>query len=118
MITRELMDIDSLTTSEAAALKELIKSAKDTFQVERVILFGSKARGEHHEYSDVDVMFVISKSDGNERFTLSDLSFDVNFKYDTNIYAAFDYTYRWQDPDYMKLPLPQNIQKEGVLLSV
>ncbi|MFW5746539.1 MAG: nucleotidyltransferase domain-containing protein [Nanoarchaeota archaeon] len=44
---------------------EEIRALKKELKAERAILFGSVARGQQHEYSDIDVIFIV---DTQERF--------------------------------------------------
>ena len=68
--TKILSDLkDHLIKNYGAAIKD-------------VILFGSKSRGDSNEYSDYDVLIVLSKhyssSDENQ---ILDLCYDINLKY-------------------------------------
>lgn len=54
---------------------------------------------------------------GEEKQTVRDLV-EVNYKYDTNIYAGLGYSSKWDNNDYLSLPLPANITREGVELRV
>jgi predicted nucleotidyltransferase len=40
-------------------LDEVVRRLVDAFQPERIYLFGSRARGDHHEDSDYDVLVVL-----------------------------------------------------------
>lgn len=93
MKIRNIQDIRTLTNQETAALEELISSVNDVFDVKNIILFGSKARGDSDLDSDVDVMVIIDDEETKEkRNKLSEISFEVNYKYDTNIYAGLGYS--------------------------
>ena len=48
-------------------LTELVKSCKTELKAVQVWLFGSRARGDHHKYSDWDLLAVI-QDDAPERF--------------------------------------------------
>ena len=47
-------------------------------RVSEVVLFGSQARGDAHEDSDVDVLVVIDDLSDHERCDVIDLAYDVN----------------------------------------
>lgn len=119
MQAMKVSDIQSLTNKEAEALEELVYKVREHFNVKEIILFGSKARGDSNEYSDVDIMVII---DGEElrdnRNKLSEIAFEVNYKHDTNIYAGIGYTSKWENSEYLRLPLPFSISREGVVLHV
>ena len=44
-----------------AAIRDVVHSLAARFQPERVILFGSRARGDHHEHSDIDLLVVVEE---------------------------------------------------------
>lgn len=45
---------------QLAFLPELVKEAERSVRPKKIILFGSRARGDHHRRSDVDVAFVLN----------------------------------------------------------
>ena len=47
-------------------LREFIKKVKEKFKPEKVLLFGSRARGEHLESSDYDILIVSERFRGYE----------------------------------------------------
>jgi len=53
----------SVTSSEAAALEELIQRLVEALGPERIYLFGSRARGEGGPDSDYDLMVVVPGSE-------------------------------------------------------
>jgi predicted nucleotidyltransferase len=119
MRSRDIKEIQVLTPQEKAAIEELVSMARNHFIVKDIILFGSKARGESNEHSDLDIMIIIDGIESKvNRNRLSELAFEVNYKYDTNIYAGLGYSSKWENVEYLKLPLPLNISREGVVLRV
>ena len=46
----------SLMKNESDAIKAAIKMLKSEFSIAKVILFGSKARGDHDKHSDIDLL--------------------------------------------------------------
>jgi predicted nucleotidyltransferase len=118
MKASNVSNINTLTYQETKALEELISKVNAAFEVKKIILFGSKARGDSHESSDVDIMVIIEEEMKGKRNKLSEISFEVNYKYDTNIYAGLGYSSKWENKEYLTLPLPSNITKEGIELLV
>jgi predicted nucleotidyltransferase len=57
------MPLDSLSKQETAALQTFVHILQDRFgrQLVDVLLFGSKARGEAHSDSDVDVLVILDR---------------------------------------------------------
>ncbi|HBC85158.1 MAG TPA: DNA polymerase subunit beta [Clostridiales bacterium] len=90
-------------------------------RVKKVILYGSYARGDYNESSDIDIMILTDLSD-NEiieyRDKIWDYAYDIEFDNNFDIQLSplvknidkFNY---WLEA----LPFYMNVQKEGVVLS-
>lgn len=101
-------------------LNKIVSYSKDIFEdkLTDVILFGSYARGDYDEESDVDVAVIVDVPQGEEHIYYKQLTkiigdIDEQFNYavllapvviSNKIYEA------WKDD----LPFYKNIQKEGV----
>jgi len=84
-------------------------------RLSRVVLFGSRARRDHREDSDYDILVVLkgSVSYRQERPVLSDLVYPMCWEHDVVIYglAVSEENYERQS-----LPLMINVREEGVTL--
>ena len=85
-------------------------------QVNRIILYGSVARGTESDDSDVDIaVFVPTKLDRTVEDRLSDIIVDLNLKYD-KVFSVIDIdetVYRkWRNVT----PFYQNVDREGIVL--
>ena len=99
-------------------LEDVLRYAKSEFGdlLEAVILYGSYARGDYDEESDVDVMIIADiSSDEVKKLTkkFSDFSLEIDLKYDIVLSLII------QDKDTFErykatYPLFKNIEKEGV----
>lgn len=98
-------------------MNELRKVYRDSLK--RVIMYGSYARGDFTEQSDVDVMILVTSSEEEIKKTsnyASDIAFDFLMRYGIDISPVivneshFNY---WVDT----LPFYRNVQKEGVQIS-
>ena len=85
----------------------------------KIILYGSYARGDYRENSDIDIMILTTLTDDEIRqvkTTIYDIAFDLQMKYGVDISVIikneehFNY---WLGA----LPFYDNVQKEGVVLS-
>ena len=82
---------------------EQIKELASRYQLERVILFGSRARGDYHKTSDID----LAASGGN----VTEFALDVDE--DTDTLLQFDVV-NLDKP--VQEELLQSIQREGIIL--
>ena len=87
--------------------------------LDSVIVYGSYARGDYSELSDIDIMLLVSL--GEEEIKkisdqISDLAFDFMMKYGVDISPVItnvDHFNYWVD----NLPFYRNVRDEGVRLS-
>jgi predicted nucleotidyltransferase len=85
----------------------------------KVILYGSYARGDQRENSDIDLMILTSLDDNDEirriEKALYDLSFEYEMEHLININVIVDnekHFYDWVND----LPFYRNVEQEGVVL--
>ena len=106
---------------DAKILKELVDGILAIFdtQVIRIVLYGSYARGDYSEFSDIDVMLLVSlKEEEIKKISdpISDLAFDFMIQYGVDISPVIintDHFNYWVD----NLPYYRNVRDEGVRLS-
>jgi uncharacterized protein len=70
-----------LSRSEVTALEEFIAKTRALLgaDLREVRLFGSRARGQGNEYSDVDLALIVSDGVRARRHEVYDLAFDIGF---------------------------------------
>ena len=75
----------NLTDNERAALDEFLARLQETLpdQVQHVILFGSKARGDSTTESDVDLFIVLTSDDWRMRSQVSHLALAPMLEHNT-----------------------------------
>ena len=111
MITKEKID---------SAMKDLSAQAREIYgdKLKEVILFGSCARGEFDNESDVDIMILLDVSNEaikKERDRLDPVIWDLDVKYDYDLLFApivkssSDF-HKWLDA----IPFYQSVRREGV----
>ena len=83
-------------------------------RLKAVYLFGSYARGDYHEGSDLDVMIVLDtyKSYWDELVHSSALASDLSLKYDITISRTIMTEEQWKAGE---LPVLRNVRAEGIL---
>jgi uncharacterized protein len=80
-----------------------------------LILYGSQARGDAQEYSDIDVLVVLKKAfDYREEIERSShFIADLSLEYDTVVSRAFISFQRFQEENS---PFLLNVRREGIFL--
>lgn len=84
-------------------------------KLEELYLYGSYARGDYRQGSDVDVMILLSdyKNYWKEQSRISQLASDVSLEYDVTVSCIFIKQIQWETASNER-PLIYNIRKEGV----
>ena len=129
----------SLASNERKALNELKKKINEKYPGTELILYGSKARGDYHKYSDLDVLVLINGNIGNEleeyyidlyggkklrvlgvindiKKELRDIAYDIELDYDVIISLIIESNYYWNNGPIVHWPLHENIDKDGISL--
>jgi predicted nucleotidyltransferase len=110
------MKVGPLTTDEQAALDEYVAKLCECYgnHLVRVVLFGSKARGDSDPESDLDVLVILKDSDWRFRDTIVLVAYEVMLKYGVVlsplVVDAADYAW-WQEHH---APIYRNISAEGI----
>ena len=102
-------------------LDEFVEQCTRHFKghVKKIILFGSYARGDYRDYSDLDVMILVDYTDReivNLRSELSDLSFDIGDRNDLIILSPIMQNVSHFNQWMGRYPFYDNIKDEGVVL--
>ncbi|MEW6556391.1 MAG: nucleotidyltransferase domain-containing protein [Elusimicrobiota bacterium] len=109
-----------LTKIEKKALVEFINKLTQEFcnYLKFVILYGSKARGDRHRESDVDLLIVMNKVDKKIWDKIVDLELETGDKYDykshLSIHPMTVKEYNWMQ--HRQLPFILNVNQEGIIL--
>gem|GEM_PF-249511 len=105
-----------LTLRERKALAEYLTRLHEEFgeQVQRVILYGSKVRGDFDKESDIDLFLIVKGYDAKLEDELTRLVVDVDLKYDVLLSDFMASPERFERMASIREPLYQNLQSEGV----
>lgn len=105
--------VPHLTTEERAQVDELLARLEMECEadVSRVILYGSKARGDAVEWSDVDLL-VATKNGGQQVKKIC-----REFEYDDSFVATQVFSREsWENFQRLKLPFYVNVRRDGIEL--
>lgn len=111
------LDKTRLALRERDALAEAVMLLKRQFPVERVVLFGSRARDEGDAESDLDLLVLTSRELGwRERKQLVDALFDIELAHDVVLAPLIVELRQWNDGPLTVVPLHSEIDRDGILL--
>jgi len=103
-------------TKNDPVLAEIKQRLNETLgdNVERIILFGSRARGDAHKDSDYDVLILVKKYTKEMEDQVDDIAYEMLDRYGklVNIFDSEVAVYEKSKID----PLFLNIRREGVVL--
>ena len=79
-------------------------------------LFGSRARGEGHEYSDVDIALIVTEAGRARRYDVYDLAFDLGVEYGVELAPVVIDERRLRDLERRERRIARDITVVGVPL--
>ena len=105
----------NLAANEKEALKKAKKLLQNKFPVEELMVFGSVARGEATEESDLDLLVLTSQPMSHrEKHDMSDIIFEINLSKGTNISILVVDRKTWETGLWSVLPIHQDVTREGI----
>ena len=111
---------NNLSNTKKKALNETTNILKDLLKnnLIKVVLYGSYARGDYNDFSDIDVFILVNKKKEELNYLLNliiDKLFDLDLKYNITINPLIENTDTYNEYKDSSL-LFENIEKEGVVL--
>ncbi|MEW6109308.1 MAG: nucleotidyltransferase domain-containing protein [Nitrospirota bacterium] len=104
-----------LNYNEQMALEGILQKIPSMFPlINRIVLYGSKARGDFIEESDVDILFITdSPIERAMKFEIYDMIYELQIEYDVVISAIFSTSSDFQSA---AKPFLKRIHMEGITL--
>jgi predicted nucleotidyltransferase len=104
-----------MSEMDQKAIQALYSTIKHDFKVSKILLFGSRARGDADVYSDIDLLVLTQKPRNiKDRYKLSDIAADINIDYGVAISCLYINEQDWEQEQDINPLLKRNIQKEGI----
>lgn len=109
------IDQVKLRNNEKKALKELKQRILERFPNAKIILYGSKARGDDEEFSDIDLLILIdSQINRNIKEEITEIKYKMELKYDVLFGTIIENIDFWKSAIANAIPLHWNIEREGI----
>ena len=98
-------------------LKEVTERLIKEYKPEKIILFGSKVRGDFDEESDIDILILIdSEVNSKVEEEINEIAYDIELKYEVVFGKIIESKAFWNSPLAMAMPIHRKIDNEGVPL--
>jgi predicted nucleotidyltransferase len=106
-----------LNENEKNALTSLKDAIKAIVPDMEIVLYGSKARGDDREWSDIDILVISNTVLSSEtEHKISEIKFDIELRFEVCIGMQLEYRTFWDSPRGRAMPFHWNIDKEGIVL--
>jgi len=111
------VSIGSMAVEARTLLGRIRAVVQDVDPAARVILFGSRARGDSSPDSDWDILILSDAALSMEQEdTISHRLYDLGLETDSVISVIFNIKGDWASPLYQSMPFQQNVDREGIEL--
>ena len=107
-----------ISEHDRQALQALVQNLREKTNddVRRVILFGSKARGDAGKESDIDIMVILNREEWALEHQVLTLGARTSLDYEVLFNMFTLSSQRWNWMKEINHPLYRNIQKDGIEL--
>lgn len=95
-------------------IEEFAEKIKKLPQVKKILLYGSRARGDFEEWSDYDIMVLISEKNKGIEHRIDKIAWDINYRKLVSIVPIVYAESKFREDKYE--PLFMNVRKEGIVL--
>ncbi len=108
------LDSINLVEKDRNSVMQAARSLKSELPVSKVILFGSKARGQGDVYSDIDILVITScPITTNLRGIVSEKLAEINLQNDVVLSSVVVFEKDWADGLIRYMPIYTEVQRDG-----
>ena len=87
-------------------------------QISDIFLYGSQARGDQKEYSDVDILIIANTKDWRFKHELSNIASDVSLEFDILLDTHVISQENWEKMRNANFSYYQNIISDGIAIAL
>ena len=115
-----MRSLSHLPPDERIAITNYVAQIRDRFpsRVLAVTLFGSKARGDDDDESDIDLLVLVDVEDNDLRRELWRMASDASLERNVVISVRVFSKSRWTNVQQSHLPLYRSVMAEGIPLTL
>jgi len=108
----------NLLMNESSAVQDFLFRVRGVYgeKIERASLFGSKARGDSSEYSDIDILLIVTDEDWRFKKSIIEIGSDISLEYDVLLDIRIMSASQWKYLTEIQAGLYQNITREALPL--
>jgi predicted nucleotidyltransferase len=120
MTSKEAIRISTnLSDAELTAVKTFVRVIREKFfdRIIAVALFGSKARGDDHPESDIDLIVITDSEEMAFRSALWQIASEISLEYNVLISARIYGKNHWDKTRQLGLPISKIIISESIPLT-
>ena len=111
------LDQIKLADNDRAALQEVAVAIRAKLPIDKIILFGSKARGDGREDSDADLLILtVRELTSPQRKVLIDEIFQNELQRSVMISPMIVPAIEWNEGVYIAMLLHSEVDRDGVLI--
>jgi uncharacterized protein len=109
---------EHLAAKERRAVRAFVRVLREqlTDQVLEAMLYGSKARGNDHPWSDIDILILVAEESWPLRAQVSTLAADISLHYSVLLAPRIVGLERWERMKQASFGLYRNVATEGIPL--
>ncbi len=105
-----------ISKNEREAVKAASHILRVRFPITQIILFGSKARGDDDEESDIDLLLLTDrKIVWKERKAIIDALFEIELSYDVVLSPLMVPDQEWNEGAFSVMPIHEEIANDGIV---
>ena len=105
-----------LSTRETGALLEFVEAIRNDERIKKIILYGSRARGDFRENSDIDLLVVTNPDNSLLKKSILEKARHHSLVKEILLQVLILSREEWQNPSFKTFLIVEKIKREGIPL--